>query len=288
MKNKDLNGILWLVIAILLIGLLISRIGSSPVVHIGSGKDVVFGDSDKLIEAEDEVTYRYSLSNIKKIDIDCVSEKLIITEGRGDDVLVSVDYEGAYWTTMLVGVDGSSLKIHPKEKRHTGITKGSCTVTVQVPESRSGNNLRYDIQNVSGSITMNNQSGSTIDISNVSGSCHVEGCQADTIEISGVSGSLHVTDIEGRLKMNTVSGSIHGDFGKSLAYGLSAESVSGSVHLAFTRDSSFEAEFETVSGSIRTDFKKYGGKKEGTIVNGTGDNSISLKTISGSISVNQL
>ncbi len=288
--DNRLNGILWLVVAVLLTGLLLSRLGSSS--FRGLRINFPWFGSNSVSEngsvAEDGRTYSFPLSQIKKVDIDCVSETLEFVQGSSSDVEVTVAYDGTYWTKILVDLDGSTLKIRPKEKHNTRRFLGKCTVTVSVPRSRSDSDIKYDISNVSGSVTLETLVGKKIDVQNVSGSVRLTDCGADNISVSNVSGSIRIHDAAGPVKLNSVSGSIRAEFNEKLRYPVSAETVSGSVHLDVHSGSSFEAEFETLSGGVHTDFKKYGGNKEGTIVAGDGDISVKLKTLSGSITVNSL
>lgn len=274
--NNRLNGFLWLVVAVLLTGFLISRLDISsarsrkwvnPVKVLVNGVDwSASDDTEGGIDAAD-ASYHFDFAGLKKIDIQCVSEQVEIREGQGSSVDVGVTYDGKYWTEMIVECNGSTLRIYPKNKNRKNFgNMGKCHILVAIPKSRSNADYRLEVSNVSGSVT-------------------VSDVACKKLDLSTVSGSLHYDNVAGPLLAKTVSGSVHGSYDR-LEDDQSVETVSGSIHLTVPERSSFEASYETISGSVNTSFKQYGGKREGTIVNGDGDQQLELRTVSGSIHLN--
>ncbi len=283
MKANKINGILWILIALFLLGVLIRGLNGNNWRNfrfwtwgwntktlenkIHAGNENLINDEDWNFESTDDYSiFTYNAKDISNIETNLVSEKLFVSPASSSDeikVMIqnNVDVKKYYKVyksgNTLVAERKSTSKINIHGIRET-------EVIIQVPD------------------TLYNSAS----FNNVSGKIELENIKARKLSVNNVSGKTLINNCEGRIKTDNVSGKTE-IIQSQLKNDIDSQSVSGKIEIHLTKDSNFTADFETVSGSVKSDFSKVG-KKSGTISNGSRDYDIQLETVSGSIEINSL
>lgn len=288
MRGNKINGILWILIAVFLMGVLIRGLSGKdyrnmkfwtwhiPEKNILKGKIYINGkeygrmksnsiDSENLQTTDYEegyTTYSFDVKKIHSLDLNTVSSKIqCFTSNKTDKVEIkfsdNIDVKRLY----EVGLKGTTLYLKRKSKVSFINIHDATEVIVSVPETM------FD----------------SIKVESVSGRIDAKNLSARNIEISNVSGRIETENLKGKLRLNTVSGrAVYTT--DELKNNLDIESVSGTIEINIPKNADFAADFKTVSGSVTTDFTKTG-KKEGTITNGDRTYDLRLETVSGSIKI---
>lgn len=273
MNGNKINGILWLLLAgflvlILVRGLSGKKLHNFKVItfHTGNSNNWEVEDIENLESDSDSengyVTWTFNADQVRNIDLNVVSSSIkFFPSNSENEIKVMISDNVDVRNLFEVGLKNSNLVIRRKSKVNIGIITDAREVIVTVPETVF----------------------ETISLKAVSGSALVKNVSARKINVECVSGSINAENLQGRLRLDSVSGSIRYETDK-LKNNLEAESVSGSIKVILPKKSDFSADFETVSGSVSSDFNKTG-RKEGTIKNGDRTYDLRFETVSGSISV---
>jgi lia operon protein LiaG len=138
----------------------------------------------------------------------------------------------------------------------------------------------------SGSINASNVKGSIVSKCH-SGSTKLSDIESSDVDVSTTSGSIVLDGELGTIKAEAVSGSIKADIAK-LAGDISMKNTSGSCRISLPSDAKFQIKANTTSGGIHCSFPVTGDTGDhyidGNVNNGT--TKITLKSVSGSISIN--
>ncbi|MCQ2596929.1 MAG: DUF4097 domain-containing protein [Treponema sp.] len=291
MRGNKLNGILWLIIAVFLLGVLVrgltgedyrnmkfwtwhipSKNNVNVKIHINdkdysnSNPDEIDSDDVDPADIEDGfVTYSFDSKKINNLDLSTASSSMMcFSSSKADKVEIKISDNIDVRSLYEIKLKGSTLVMNRKPKVNIGVVHDAKEIIVILPETL------FD----------------SITLADVSGRITAKKLSARKVEISNVSGRIEAENITGKLKLGTVSGRIVYSTNE-LKNNLEAESVSGRIEVELPEDADFAADFETVSGSINTDFNKTG-KKSGTITNGDRTYDLRFETVSGSIYVNSL
>lgn len=280
---RKILGIIWIVIAVALIGVLCaflfkwkdSGIGSffrsikAPVIHVGGNgvknlsKEQTFGSDIKEIEA-----------NILSLDMEIEStagSTVKLSYYNGAEEYVTADLssgvlkikEDKVFRMFAFKVPRIVIEVPTRVLNRINVekTSGSCSVTgFDVDsvnfKSSSGSISMNDIQgnkcaiqSSSGSTSINSSSFNDIAVKSSSGSIKMEGVKSKTNDISASSGSVKLTDVDfDYLKTHTSSGSvkIEGNIAKT-----DMSATSGSLRFTDNIALSSESSFEAHSGSIK-------------------------------------
>lgn len=147
--------------------------------------------------------------------------------------------------------------------------------TITVNRSNTGKLVK----SVSGAVSINQSKGDAV-LLTISGRIQLDGVQG-AVKATSSSGSLQVSNFEGRLYLTSVSGSISGT-NTTIIGESNFETTSGSINLSLTnraRDVQYSA--SSVSGRIDIFDTRGSSRLQG----GSGNTRLSLKTVSGSITV---
>lgn len=214
---------------------------------------------------------KFNFEKLKRITVGTASAdiKIIVTDEKearfhyyGNVRVASADKD----FEPYIDVDESSSSLALAEKISNGLNSvsysGSVKLDIYVPKSYSEN------------IKLNTASGS-VEVKNFEGSC----------DINTASGEINAENCGGDFAVNTASGHISYSKNSVLNNKLNLNSVSGAINVSIPKNSEFSLKARTVSGKIKCDFPIVldGKGLEGTV--GSGKNSISVNTVSGSITI---
>ena len=126
-----------------------------------------------------------------------------------------------------------------------------------------------------------------VNINVVSAGLDVEDLNAEVLHINTVSGQVRAecSRVE-EAKANSVSGGVHLLFERAPGK-IKADSVSGSLKISLPGDAGFEAEMDSVSGRVNSSFDLER-KDDDTYVYGNGRCRIDANTVSGSLTLDEL
>lgn len=181
---------------------------------------------------------------------------------RADEVRIKVEQtsDGVTICAIYPGDDSDNCESHSHHNSHGDKAKVDFHATIP-------KNLRFDAENVNGSVRAEDM-GRPVHAASVNGGVNVS--TSSWAEASSVNGSVECTmgstDWNGRLKIDTVN---------------------GSVKLALPSDASTEVKFSSVNGKLSSDFPitisgVFGSHSaHGTI--GSGGRELSVSTVNGSV-----
>lgn len=227
----------------------------------------------------------YQVSANGRISISNVSGDVTVTGYDGNSIRVTAEMSSSLQAQIEESSTTDSLQIKVK---YNSNCSSDCSVNfkVQVPKSIAYN---YEgIASVSGDITIKGATG-RLKASSASGDILVESFNGD-VKASSASGDLRLEDIQGSVKANSASGDVVASI-ESSNTSIECHSASGDVHVKVNGDLNGDVEMSTLSGSIKTDFpitietKEYGPGRSGRGRIGSGVNRISLKSVSGDLSL---
>ncbi len=210
------------------------------------------------------------------------------------------------WSIFSFGRDDKALEVLlPGDGTLAGLnvsnTSGDITIADFSAEelnvsSTSGNLIlsavsgtqSFHVSTVSGDVRVEGAGAGELNASTTSGSLELKATTAQELHISTTSGSCQYTGAAQELKASTVSGELLADLTQCPAQA-AMESVSGSVRLGLPENDGFTAVYSSVSGDFQSDFPTTGsvGKRDGTVVYGTGSAKLRFSTTSGEIAVSR-
>ena len=191
----------------------------------------------------------YDAKGLAQTQISLVSDAIeILAEDREDVQITYRCSEDNMDRCPLVSVQNGTLLIEAPRDIRLIFSLGWCgRLTVRVPETLA---LTYELNNTSGSVSLDGVRMQSANISGVSGSISLSpdlSVRAASVDISNTSGAIRVAAAADRLHASTVSGSIRAEGAFDT---VEASTTSGSVRVAcWTAPSSVE--MGSVSGSTR-------------------------------------
>lgn len=279
MKQNKIIGILWLVLAVFLLGFFLRLMGPSKKSHFFiTFNGFEFGGDAKLANS-----YSFKKDTINKLDTNLLSEAIEISESSNDEVLVEV-YSSNNKNLPNAYVENGVLKIEKSVYKELNFG-GSRKVRVYLPGSM--NLVDSEINVVSGSIKVIGCNFSSLNVNNTSGSVKIENCNIPQLRVRSTSGSIKIDGAYDQIDLKGVSGSIKANLTKALTKDSSLSTTSGSIKLTTPRTSNYTIDYNCTSGSYSDDISSFssGSKKKGTDLIGNGSVNVTLRTTSGSIKV---
>ena len=284
---------IWIVIALFLGGILVKGLSDSDWGwNIFSGRGLF--KNSFLPTGTEVIETSYSMDSIKDVDVELVSSSLKVGVGSVSQVTVKITTNLPEEKRPVAKMDGSTLTVKvPKnivKNFNFGQYRTSVEITVPASFNTSSRATSRDIkvENVSGSVHVENITASSFDVDVVSGSIKLTGIDADSVDTDSVSGS---TTLEGKFRkfdIDSVSGSVHVTTSDMVDSKSAVNTVSGSVHISIPENNGFTLDYSSVSGTTKNDFtgfksdhKTRSGKNEYK----NGGVKISAETVSGSIHV---
>jgi hypothetical protein len=301
MKNMAslILAIVWIIIGIILVGILFSFLRGTSGIHIGT-----VGDRRETL-VTDTV---FDAVDINSIDVRVISERVDVSVWDDDGIGVTIYSNLPEDEAPKASVSGRTFSVIRRSGIHTInlFSWSGGSVEIKMPRSlMESGKLEVSLVSTSGSIKLYDCSARRLDISDTSGSIHVSSCSAasatakntsgsinfedctiEDIRINGVSGSIRFDGSCTDISAQTVSGSVKVETATMLTDG-NLESVSGSVSLTLPDNEGFELEYNSISGRTRNQFTGLSASKNGRDRYGSGGPSLYLKSVSGSISVDQ-
>lgn len=319
MRGNKIMALIWIFIAFMLSVVLVIKLTNNPKskswLRIGG---IHISNISNSFTADLQDTKTFDAKNIKNFDISLSSESLYIQTGSSKNVTVEL-YCPADMIPS-VNLNGNTLKIEsvPYKVR---INTASCKTVITIPEKMELDtaNIRissgsvhienltgsafkvhgssgsvhiddcnfniFETNSSSGSIHINNCNSDNAGVHSSSGSVHIDNCNFDNLDGSASSGSVRVNGNFDKVDLRSSSGSVSADLKKELEYDSSISSTSGSIRLNLPPKSNFTARYNVTSGSYRNSITSTSGKKGTDVVNGGGIN-LDLRSTSGSISIN--
>ena len=256
------------IIALLLIGLMVSVLNGAPWTK-GWSFDNMLNKNLKVVSDK-----AYPSDGIENIDVDFSSDEVKVLLNDTDEIRV-IEYMSKTSDKndlAKADIDNDTFKLY-KEDTHfnVGFMSYYSRVEVYLPKSFSKN---LAVETTSGSIKIDNDlTLVNCDLSSSSGSIKLNSLDTDKVSLKTTSGSINASDaINSKdAKFESSSGSIR--LNEVAAEKIDTDTTSGSIHLdeTITADT---AEFESSSGSINL---------------GEADtDKITAETTSGSIRINKV
>lgn len=309
MKNSAMiRIIIFSVLTVVLVAALVFGLVGNG---FGFFKDFSFGFSYENADLYKAGNCSLSTENIKKLDVNWVSDSIKISTHSGDEIIVE---------------ETNSEQREEKNKLHYYVN-GDGVLFVQFSASRgffSFGNLDLEDKNLTILIPESDRDlMKTISVDSVSAEINIEKIKTDTLNLDSVSGSVHVSDIgdtekitvdttsgeiditadSDSVEMDTVSGEINynglvkDEFKCNTISGevtlqskdcpdkVDIDSVSGSITLVLSAEcGGFTANTDSVSGGFRCEFPTTGDDDD-EVVYGNGDADFSFDTVSGSVRI---
>lgn len=280
MSNKNILGIIWIVVALALLAILVRGIREERSVHKFFRIQLPSIEQDGKLEVPSE-SCSYPLSEVNRLDVDVSSFSVQVEKSL--DGNVCVDFTGQAADYTKVEVSGSKLKLKQQAIRlSNGFVSPSGGILIKVPEEGMDD---LTINGVSGSIRIDGVNVPRLKVDNVSGSITVDSCTSKKLLIGQVSGSIKADGDYECIDSESVSGSQNISTSCRDVDSVHMESVSGSVKLALpVREFNFE--YTTLSGGVYVNGEKRHGKSGEIETGSRSAPRINVETVSGSISVN--
>ena len=248
---------------------------------------------DKLSDAyekTDDNTYTttYSAQDVKNFDINLISENFSVGKSTDTDIKVVVYSSRSEKQRPWVHLDSGTLEIkqeyehkwtwnHHFEKEH---------VELFVPTNFSANDIKIRMENGEAFIT--SLTADEMKIVSVSGAIQCDKCTLSSFKADATLGSITFNGVVREFRCHSVSGAIEIASSQMLTDDSSAETVSGSVRVTLPENDGFILRYDTVSGRVHDVFSGSSiGHGSGEFTYKTNGPIVSLKTVSGSISVEE-
>lgn len=296
MKGNKIMALIWLVIAVFLTVILVTKLrdnrnrNNNLLISV-NGKN--FGEA-KLYKTE-----TFKTSDINEIDVNLASESLYVEKTNDNNIIVELYCAGSEQAPEI-SVYKNVLKIEEKNKVNI-VGFGNRKIVIKLPANYEATNI--DLDTASGSIHVNDIVCPTLDCHASSGSIHFENCKIDSLDVKASSGSVHLNNCEAdNLECSTQSGSIkmNGSFDKVQAHGISGsisaqletpllfdsdfQTTSGSIKLDVPGNSNMKIKYSVTSGTYKNDHTGSSGKK-GSDTMGSNGPTVELRSTSGSIKI---
>ncbi len=233
-------GFAWLGIAVILICILVLKmVSNSRALNDEQSLELYGGES-------------FRAGDVKALQINLVSESILIEETDGD--AVKVDFRGEGWPNKklpTINLENGVLVIKAVKQFGVSFNFRETQVVVEIPSSVMNNpDFNVNAVSISGSAKIKGIECNALNVSDTSGSVYVSGAKVNHGNLISVSGSVKFEGSAEKLDCESVSGSIllNGEFGQ-----FNLKSVSGSVKVTSPKPLSADSSIKTTSGSIKVD-----------------------------------
>ncbi len=166
--------------------------------------------------------------------------------------------------------DGTTLYFEEHIPRFFNFNSGG-TLTMYVPIDSS---IDYEIDNVAGTVLMENSFSNEIDIESVSGDIEIKSI-SNNLDVDNVSGNIYSYSPSLEYDADTVSGNMYFTI-NSKTHSIDIDSVSGSLTINAIEEVSFDVNINSVSGSLHSNQENFNTTTESK-------NKINFNSVSGDI-----
>src|SRR5574344_472240 len=287
-----LLAVVWFAVAACLTSLMIYGMKKESLPFTQLAHFNFFSDDDSYDSYEETAantfTTTYSAHEVNDFDINLISEKLIVRESKNGEVKVVVISSRKEQYRPRVKLDGDTLEIkEPSDLRNNWRHHfGEEVVELYVPNGYFAHDV--DVNIVSGEVELSSLNAELVHVKSVSGAIQSNNCTMTSFDADSVSGSIAFEGKTNSFSCHSVSGALAVSSSSMIGDDSSAETVSGSVKISLPENAGFKLKYSTVSGHVRDEF---GGtsvsKGSGTMSYGSNGPHLSVKTMSGSITVDK-
>lgn len=299
MKGNKILGIIWILIAIILLFFMLKTINKKGYrnsrIHIPGIEFYANSKSDDSFS--DKKTF--STSEINKLKIHLASESVYIE--KSDSNQIEIEFYCPKESLPNLELSGKTLTI--SEVHHKTINfSANRRVVIKLPSNYKDSDLEINLasgaihlsdcnfseiecNSASGSIHIDNVKVGKMEISSASGSIHIDNCESSFLNAKSQSGSVHISGKFDGMKLKSTSGSIRTDLRKPLTQNSEIAATSGAVKLLLPSESNLSINYSLTSGTYNNHHTGTSGKS-GRDIMGSGKVNLDLKTVSGSISIN--
>lgn len=268
-------------------------ITSALILYLTGGITALSVNSSNIIESKE-----FLFQDIDNIIIKTVNTKVNVIPVTIAEKKVRVEFYGNISTNLnaikpklAANLEGRNLTIeiyNPKTINFGLVNLERLNLDVYVP-SNFANNIKVDT--VSGQIDIKNFTLSGLQLKSISGEVNCQEINAGKIKIDSTSGKVFLRNVEGEIKINTVSGEISLDMA-ILNGNININTISGKTIVNLQEDLQFLFNLKTVSGEIKNEFQSEISYADKNSVQGSVKNSenkklyeIFIKTTSGDITI---
>ena len=199
---------------------------------------------------------------------------------EGDRLVIRFGDSGIRWTSFNSVEKTLNLKIPRTFTEYSGLAIETTSAAIAVNDVTVGGFV--DTQSVSGKIDITDVNCESLSLESVSGSINAENVTANTLATENVSGSTKVAGAISNAYMESVSGSIL-LVTSEMIWHTSIETISGSATLELPENDGFNVDYSSISGGFTCDFETYA--HEDGIKYKMGGAQIYMETISGSMKI---
>ena len=321
-KGNTFWGIIWILIAVFLTGILLKGLGkdgfeslfernsSLPELNFGRKiNDDDFYRSGKMRLEDISNENVLNPEKLEEIEVISHSAKLIMELSKDD--YIHVNFTGKWDKKKLPIIDCENGKLLVKSQRINGFIfhpfmGGKKEIVIFIPKDCLSDETQINLTSASGSIRIKDLIANTINTNAASGSLHITDCFAERLNLEAASGSLHVeggkydfiqsevasgsTNINSsfnKIRLEGASGSMKIQTSTPITQDSSIEVVSGSITMKLPRNSDYTIDFETMSGSFKDELAGFSGSRNGHYSKGSGSPKIKISSVSGSIRITE-
>lgn len=285
----------WFVIAVALTAFMMYGINKQSLsfLHYDFINNFFDERNDKYADSNDKtsagsLTVSYNADEVHDLNINLVSEKVTVKKATDSKVTVEVTTHRSEKYRPVVRLSGSTLEINESSDYHKQWYNyfRQETVVLYLPSDCQINSLYVDL--VSGEVKVSSLNAKKMKLHSVSGAITADGCISDSLTADTTSGSITYDGALRSFDCHSISGAVRVALSKMLTDDSFAETVSGSVRITLPENDGFILRYDTVSGRVHDEFSGSSiGHGSGEFTYKTNGPIVSLKTVSGSISVEE-
>ncbi len=237
-----------------------------------------------------DIERTFAVGELTEISANTVSTDLNIISTESDEIKVHL-----YGSTsahavpeLLVSERTNRLEVKVEPRRNIrGTIHYRLKLDIYVPADYTGS---IEFRTVSGDFNIDAFTLDRLAFNSVSGNMKADSLTAGETVLKTTSGGIKITGNPGSLEVKTISGSIsaaYSDFNSNINIG----TTSGAVKIQLPAAAGFNLQAESVSGRINSDFPvtvtESSGRNRLSGTAGDGGQNITVKTVSGNITLSQ-
>lgn len=215
------------------------------------------------------------------LEIGTFEQKQVVTAKNGSNLSIKVSPKRRIWPFTFFGSPASTLIVTVPPDRIKDLSLSSISGKVTVLHSLKLNSASIAATSSKVSV-LDIFANKKISLSSVSGSVDAKSLiSSDSLEVKSTSGSVEVQSLQApKITAKSVSGSVNVGLDLKSASDVSLSSTSGKIDADLHDSDNYTITASSTNGSITI-----GKERQSTFTKGTGSSKITLRTVSGSISV---
>lgn len=277
--------VIWSLVAVILTGMLVAGIALKGA-NGGLGDFSIGISGNTYADAGSYSIGGGSISErISAAEVNWVSGKIDISVYDGETVEISETAVNDEDYKLRYKVENGKLTVHSEKSGFSFgfVSRPKKELAIKIPRAFAEDFSELKINSVSAEINVSGLTVSqTVEIDTVSGMVTAESLTASSLECDTVSGGIKVTGAIESFDLDSTSGSAQITTSVPLKK-LETDTVSGDVTVTIPENSGFELEFDTVSGDIDCEFPL--SKKNGKHIYADGSAKFEADSTSGDFTV---